>query len=363
MHAMNSAKRFEGGLPRNVRKNDVSADQVELLQPDKLNHELVHKFRPKFLAVGGEHAVYEFPEHPGLIAKVDYVSFRYTIDWNIAHNLPADAWSEELKEEQDKWNAGRSGYLREVKEYFGAEHVLPQKWFTIKVPLPDGLLPLIYERNNQKPPANPKEAWATVSIQRRAESLSDPESEPFVARANSSQINPENMQNFKDVTNHLIFKFQDAGIAKETFLKTQFHHITSLVAHADSNPDLQRVLIDFIKRAITYSKQTGHILDLAGLDNVVFYRQGDGWSYQLVDAIYPGAYKVSETREYIAAIADGTFAVAMAPNLINTLDYARTLNGLAELYGIEDRLDIGPLGVEQLPERIFDELYRMEVDE
>ena len=90
---MSSAKRFEGGLPQNVRKNDVSAGQVDLLQPDKLDHELVHKFQPKFLAVGGEHAVYEFPDHPGLIGKVDYMSFVHTIDWNIAHNLPADSSS------------------------------------------------------------------------------------------------------------------------------------------------------------------------------------------------------------------------------------------------------------------------------
>jgi len=67
-----------------------------------VDHDLIRRYRPKFLAKGGERFVYEIPDHPEVVAKVDMRVMRSTIEWNLAHNEAPDACSRELRTKEEK---------------------------------------------------------------------------------------------------------------------------------------------------------------------------------------------------------------------------------------------------------------------
>ena len=83
---------------QNVRSANVPKEQVEMLQRLVSTHAIGEKYDPKYLGAGSEQIVYSVPEHLGIVAKANYLTFREIIDWNTAHGQPPDSFSPELKQ-------------------------------------------------------------------------------------------------------------------------------------------------------------------------------------------------------------------------------------------------------------------------
>src|SRR3989338_6960249 len=162
---------IEEGSLKNVRSPRVPEDQVRTLQALVKGHAIGEKYDPKYLGAGSEQIVYSIPDHLGIVAKVAYLTFQKSIDWNIAHGQPADSLTPELKGAMDADIHAERLRFERMREYFGYDHVLPQRRYVIKLPTSPKLLAAVYGRAGAKPPEGVREAAAVLTIQKRSEGL------------------------------------------------------------------------------------------------------------------------------------------------------------------------------------------------
>ncbi len=148
---------------------EINKDEFEL---QGIENELVKKYQPKFLDEGGEHIVYEIPDHPDIVVKVATESLKRIIDWNVDHGHPMDFFSSELKSSANEDLRKDVERYQQLKKYFGSDHVLNQRKFLVKIPVTEGILNRLYDG---KTPVTGNEAWGTVMVQKRAEELNNPE--------------------------------------------------------------------------------------------------------------------------------------------------------------------------------------------
>jgi len=106
---------------------------------------------------------------------------------------------------------------------------------------------------------------------------------------------------------------------------------------------LKESLKDFVEKCICYTEETGEFLDLAGSNNVIFTKKDHKWSYRLLDALYPIGRLVKKAKSAFLKISVGNELTKEDKNyLLNTLNYVRLINGLADLLGIHKRINIVP---------------------
>jgi len=325
---------------------ETLAEQETSYEIDQVEHDLVSRYQPKYLAKGGEHIVYEVPEHPDMVIKVSTGPLKKVIDWNVAHGQPIDSLPAELE-------LGAREYLKEetvryqlLKRYFGAEHVPSQKEFLIKVPITQEILNAFYEGS---PPATTNEVWGIVMIQKRIEAVSDPERLAIVAGyAENNEVSEEL---YNQVTQHLVFgKNPEEIIEIDKFLQVQFpDELKDLLEKSNGDENLRESLRELLERIITYTEETGEIFDLVGQDNIVIFQRDGKWTYSLVDTRYPGENKMVEKAKIaLLKLSVGSEIDEHEKNvLLNIFNYVRTVNGLAELMGSQKRINIVPDGMTQ----------------
>ena len=106
---------------------DILTEQTNKYEFDQIEHELISKYQPKFLAKGGEHIIYEIPEHPDIVVKAETGLLEKIIEWNAEHGLPIDSLPEEFKPRIHEYLKQEATRHQELKKYFGADHVPSQK--------------------------------------------------------------------------------------------------------------------------------------------------------------------------------------------------------------------------------------------
>ncbi len=320
-----------------------SVDHTEIFNLDNVDHEIVETYRPKFLAKGGQQIVYEIPEHPNVVAKVAVGPLKEIINWNIAHDKPADSLSEEvvgrsqelLKRETDKY--------WQLKKYFGGEHVPNQRQYLIEVPVSPLILNQIYANN---PPVSVDKAWSVMTVQERVAELGEPSKVALVGGYAEDTELPIEANVYRRVTEHLVFnKNPEEVLSREDFVSLQWgSDIKKLLEKADEDEHFKAVLQELIEKAISYTNDTGEILDLAGDDNVILFQKDDVWSYTLVDAQYQGPLKMlSSLKINLEKMANGMDIDEEGVNIVlNAFNYLRTVNGLAEQLGSRKRIYVPP---------------------
>ncbi len=322
------------------------AGQSAHYEIDQVEHDLVSRYRPKFLAKGGEHIVYEVPEHPDIVVKVSTDPLKKIIDWNAEHGRPVDSLPAELEPRIREYLKSETARYQLLKKYFGADHVPSKKEFLVKVPVTQEVLNALYEGN---PPAATKEAWSVVMVQKRIEALNDPNRLAVVAGYAENNEVPKDL--YDKATEHFVFgKNPEEKIEKEKFFEIQSHDdLKALLARSESDESLRESLQELIEKAITYTEETGEIFDLAGQDNIVFSQKDGRWTYSLVDALYPGESKaVEKAKIALLKLSAGSEIDEHEKNLLlNVFNFVRTINGLAELMGVQKRISIVPEGMTQ----------------
>lgn len=122
--------------------------------------------------------------------------------------------------------------------------------------------------------------------------------------------------------------------------------LAQLVNQARRDPDMRELLSTFVERAILYSEATGEILDLLGDgDNVVFHpaaAEGKGsWNVALLDPLHPSVRVLNRLPEAMISLSSPELPQnwrQQVNNALNGLNYVRTVNGLAKMLNMRQRL-------------------------
>ena|SRR3989344_1895896 len=342
---------------------------------DKVEHEAIEKYHPRFLAKGGEHVVYDVEGHPDVVVKVNVYDLKNAIDGIVYQNTSNHEAANETTDETDatlseeyqgtvfdlegKMKTDIADCIKKQKrlaEYFGKKHVLSQRRVVVEIPLTEAIVKEIY--HNRPPSVAIEKVRAIITVQRRVHEVADPEHLAVIS--GYAEYGDVPQKAYDKATWHLVFgKNPEQKLSQQELLKVQsMEDFKKLIKESEGDEGLREVLIDFVTRSIAYLKETGEILDLAGQDNVIFYREGtkgkDGkekgkWTYRLIDALYTSPFKmIVETKKVLSTLFSEKNIGASGKNvLLNSFNCIRTINGLAEQLGIKERIFIDPKGAQE----------------
>lgn len=306
-------------------------------------HPLVVRYRPTYLGHGGEHIVYEVPGHPNVVVKGNVQAMLLILEWNADHGLPHDAMDAELRAQVEEHIAESRARAQKLTEHFGAAHVPRMREVLIRVPVTGDMLGAV--RGEALPPhaAHIREAWDIVRIQRRAREFDDPACASLVAGYMEQEPHLD-AQQYGRCTRALVDGDATALCTPEDVRAIIAAPTRDLLARAEHDDALRDTLRDFIVRAVRYVQATGAILDLAGTGNVTVFPHHGGWSYRLVDALYPAPGEIVVfAQDAILRAARGEVLDERDTNIVyNAVNFARTVNALARVLGVADRIDLVP---------------------
>ncbi len=284
------------------------------------DHSLVERYHPKFIARGGNRLVYEVAGHPEVVIKASTYTIKDVLSENASSGQPLDVLSPEMKSKIDEEVVIKNQQIRELRQYFGKEHAVAERMYRLQVPVTDALIGEIYTNDWQGRtapalPAGSGEVWSTVTVQRKVEAIQDP--------------------------GHLSLHFgpfrEDGEVAPEEQAK-----VKEISALAGEDTEFSQALRDFVDKALSFTKSTGNILALAGVDNVVFAKENGKWNYLLVDALSVNNERVfQEARAIMQKSIQGEDLSDHEKTLLNkAINYARVMNSLASVAGIPERLEL-----------------------
>lgn len=342
---------------------DNASPEVSGFDVSNIEHKRVEKYHPQFIGVGGQHVVYALPDYPDKVVKVDANMLLRGLEWkaNTQDEVPTNYVKLALDQDTKR--------IKNLRAYFGNEHTLEQSVHYLKVPVNERVISEMYQRfRRRKDPTeviknfSGNEVKSIVSIQEKSPELNDP-NRLSAASGYAEREAPNNDPNFEEAYNKLTSQTV-TGNSTEPFniqdLAKVHPGMEKVITSAINDPDLQASLKNFAQRAINYSKVTGESLDLAGSDNVIFFKKEATWNYKLVDALYPSPPpsegKIQQTRNIISEAAQNngeSIDKGDANVLMNTLNYVHVVNGLATWLGADGRIDLVPEGVSVTPDMLM----------
>lgn len=283
-------------------------------------HFLVERYHPKFIARGGNRLVYEVADHPDVVIKASTHTIKDILSGNVELKLPPDTLSQEMKSKIEEEVVIKNQQIRELKRSFGKEHTVAERMYLMQVPVTNELLDEIYindwkGRTAPMLPAESSEVWSTVTVQKKVEAVHNPD--------------------------HISLHFgpfrEDGEIAPEE--QEKINEISSL---ARKDPEFSQTVRDFVSKAVSFTKDTGNILALAGVDNVVFSKQNNKWNYLLIDALSVNNERVfQKARGIIEKKVKGESISDHEKDLLKkAVNYERVMNDLASTVDIPERLEL-----------------------
>lgn len=288
---------------------------------------MIAQYRPRLLARGGEHLVYAIPDHPRLVVKV-------STRW--ARRLGADppAAARQTAQQIIRRDARRFARLR---DYFGAAHTLPRRKFLRRVPVEDDLaaaLPGGFSVGTG--------VWTVLTVQRHEPALQ--RHDLLAVASGYAEFGAPDAALYRQVTiRHVLCPADPNAPDMAALLAAQAASgLRRLLAAAGNDHALYALLRELIGRVMAYSASTGETLDLASNRNLIVWRDGKQWTYRLVDALYPSRDDMlTRARAALAALARGeTPDRAAAYVLLNAVNFARVVNGLAAHFGLPERIHL-----------------------
>lgn len=327
----------------------------EKFDVSKISHELILDYSPQYLSKGSEHLVYEIPENDTIVVKVSLDVLKKILDYNREYNFDPQTLQKKLEPFISEYIQNEIKRFEQLKEYFGEEHVLLQQKFPLEIPITQEIVNEMFPEN---PPVVEKTTLAVVTLQEKV----DLQSQEYVSPTSK-------YAEFKDdislVEYHSLNQSYFLCTAKndadslELFYTLQSNpHLQEVFSIIKINPDLSNELKLFVEKAIHYTNETQETLDLAGELNVVIVKQNGEWKFKLLDALYPKPQPIipNALKGFSDLVKKNTIEKAQRSDVLNTVNYIRTINGLAHILGIEKRIDIIPEEMKDLID--FERLLR-----
>jgi len=320
---------------------------------------LSEKYMPHFLAEGGENIVYEIPGHPDIVLKGSK---------KVLYDILSDPKGETHALNEAKNRIDRERMLQgKLREHFGAEHLLRQKQFLMKVPVTREILAHT-EQNylrffHRTIPQNRREAWTYVTIQKKQElkkgSYENPKAENInpqelgrnsiteLSSMDASFFDPRVRKDFEEVSEGLLRGERAQRISEADFSKLiGSRPLNRLLHRMRGDEGLREAVKSFVENCVHFAEDTGEIIDFVGKDNIVFLKEDDSWTYKLLDPLFPFYDHVLEDARKIFVETKGEGIHDMDTDKSNKLTQAfvfvRLINGLAVASGAEASLDFLP---------------------
>ncbi len=297
---------------------------------------LVEKYKPSFLGMGGEQMVFALEDHPDSVLKVNMQALHRVLELGfIDKDLSEEAKgkvSNFIKKDKERSNL--------LKQHFGKSY-LPERAALVGLPLTKALVAEAFMDHShlvQKFPEGVHDVSSVVRIQKKApEEINSTGAETisfrYIERDRLSEDEYE-----------LLCKMligESVSFEKDQFEKTLSLEGISLVKKIKEDEEFKTIVKDFVEKSITYTEETGEVLDLAGGDNVVFYERGGDAAYTLIDAKYPREGMVELSKGFYEELKQGgELKYWNLLVLANFFNYVRTINGLAILSGSDKRLKL-----------------------
>jgi len=301
------------------------------------NRELISNYKPRFLGSGAEHYVFSLEGRPDVVAKVKIDM----LDYGSGVDLEEDDLNEYYKIIVDD----RRRYLK-MREYFGS-HVLSEHSFLMEVPVPN----------------EPVDVLTIVRIQRRL---------PVEALVENGGVSLlfSNKSLFRSLKSEDYLKSDSVlldGADYEGDMSYGGVVEESIVKRVDEDEDFSGLVRYFVETAVDYTMETGEILDVFGVMNVVFFHDGDEWDFLMPDARHEEkkclelARRVVESSKKSGWVNMDDFDSAFA-----AIDYVRFINSLAIITGSSKRIsfsqesvaeDVGALYTDFMSDDDFDDSY------
>lgn len=307
---------------------------------DDMDHSVLEHYRPMYVGSGGENLVYEAEDHPNTVIKVSTTIMGRILRYNLDHDLPPDTLPEEVRPYAEEWIKKEEQRYLSLKKHFGDEHVLPQKKRLAKIPVNSSIVRRALQTEDAP---QISEAWTALTIQRRSAAVDDPKHLTFVSGySETKDIDPDS---YNRLTKQL-FESVSSEINMESFRNVQGNeYLDAIIDKAQEDESLRSVIREMVEKMIVYTDETGETLDLAGKDNVIIHQKDGEWTYEIMDALYPGESVLDHFKKLAPKIESGEkLEVHEVTAIMNAVNYIRTVNGLAKHLGLQKTLDLpGPI--------------------
>lgn len=316
-------------------------------------NELVNHYKPKFLARGGDHLVFEIVKHPNIVIKASTFTVKDILSDNADNHLPLDSFSGDIKDRIEKEIADKNEQVKLLQKYFGKEHTLSERRYLMKVPITKDIIEEIYKNDwqNRQPPVgyeNIQECWSSVIVQGRADGINDPNHRGFFFGGFLEEREYDDDE-YKKLNESLIMRDSQSQESTERFLTLQdnpeTHALRDAISLAASDSEFRQILEEMILKIMRYAQETGNILALSGRDNIIFYKTPDDkWEYLLVDALPIHNEPVfNDAKAIIHRFTNGEEITKHEKTLLmKALNFTRTINGMCASLGLDNRLDLIP---------------------
>ncbi len=316
---------------------------------DKLpeDADIISRFKPEFYKRGGDHLVYRVPKHPELVVKASWRKIKdilyecYTKGITDEDSMRAYA---EVYSAGDVWR--KNAEARNLWRHFGSDHALQERRYLMQVPISAEILEELFRDDyiGRKLPEEARKVrsvWTHVAVQKFSEEAEYPGRLAF-SFGNYPENSSQDEAVYLKMTHDLL---EGRQVDEKEFLEFQDlssgRFLTHLTERAHTDSGLKDALIDFVQKAISYAKNEGQILALAGEDNVIFFKENGSWSYKLIDAMpVPTQPIYKEAQEYLVRQPRGVFDKRQRGDLIRSINFVRAINGVAAALGISDRITL-----------------------
>lgn len=331
-----------------------------------LNCPIIHHYEPKFLGQGGHNLVYAVSNHPSVV-KVDGDQTLLFTKFDLEGNpLSPEEKLTLLTNHQARYNL--------LANAFGREHFPHQRKTITDLPMSKKLLQDLGQRfpNNQLSPAElekfrGKTTTSLLTIQNRIPELALPTTISLTAprpKFLDTLLQDKYVVALQNLTT-LGELFDNQGLTDSPILdfKVAYPSMWPLLqtAFGQEASTFEPVLIDFLGKAVNYTKTTGEVLDIASSGNVIFYKnQAGDWTYLLPDALthqppLSGSAIRDFTQTYINAHTQ-TGRVDLI-RFRSTFNSITGINALAALFGLTDLIKL-PSDANFTYEQVFELLKK-----
>ncbi len=322
---------------------------------DATGKALALRYAPEYLGAGGENIVYEIPGRPDIVVK----SSKFGLYESLAHD--PDSANAESVEDSILLMDLRDNLLldaatrRKLFEYFGREHVPPQKKFIMKVPVNEEILKEAGRYGQIRKDVD--EAWTIVTVQRKQElpkgnhvsaNIGNLERSILLYRKPGNKTyklyeDEEYMREYERVSDALVMGKDDDITVEQITEVIRSSGLASVASHANKDPEFKQALREYVEKAIDFAEATGEIMDIVGTDNTVFVKENSQWTYKLLDPIYPFDTQLLERarKVYLGEYISGNESNV----LFQGINFVRGLNAFAKISGSKKRLEFLPANV------------------
>jgi hypothetical protein len=316
------------------------------------NNEMVKLYKPTYFDRGGDHLVYELEGHPNVVLKAStfkIVDILCATPSNELGNLP-----EELKQQLMEVMRVKNLQERELRKYFPAGTILPEKRYLIKVPITKEIIDELFStdwKNRLPPPGYESltEVWTIAIVQKKSDEVKSDGVTSFHFGSLLEEIGVE-----ESVINNLnvcllTSQEMDKKVTEE-FLdvvnkkgKSNLRMVYSLL---QTDEKFRIIFEDLIRRIVKFTNETGNIVAIAGRNNLVLFKGIDNaeWNYHLVDVlpIYSEDMFSCSKQLILRLVAGEAISELEKTILIKTINFVRVINFFVKTLGLDEILDILP---------------------